>query len=130
MRVARLSELVEANIFADVELDQDEHGAAQGSVRGLGGDEGGQGLGRDFAYRWGGDCEFAIHEPSLRFGIHRDDPEDETSIVPEVAEPGERAELACSYKPALNPAESVPSGPSPKKHSARCQGRQSQGSML
>jgi hypothetical protein len=48
-RAEDLAELVEANLFAYVELDQDQDRAAEGSVGGFGGHQSGQGLGGDFA---------------------------------------------------------------------------------
>ena len=63
-----LAKLVEANLFANVELDQDEHGAAERRIRRLGGYQCGQGLGGNLAYDWGGDCGFTVHDAgALKF---------------------------------------------------------------
>ena len=43
-----LAQLVETNLLANIELDQDQHRAAQGGVRRLERDEGGQRLGWNF----------------------------------------------------------------------------------
>jgi hypothetical protein len=56
-----LAKVVEANLFANVELDQDQDRAAEGSFLGIGGYQSGQGFGGDLAYGWGGDG-FMIHE--------------------------------------------------------------------
>jgi hypothetical protein len=54
-----LAKLVEADFFANVKLDQNEHGAAERGVCSLGRDQGGQGFSRNFADR---DCGFMVHE--------------------------------------------------------------------
>ena len=56
-----LAKLVEANLFANVELDQDQDRAGQESVWRLGGYQSGEGLGWHLAYGRGGDGGFTIH---------------------------------------------------------------------
>ena len=95
-----LPKLVEANLFADVELDQDQHGSTQGGVRRLNRHKGRQGLGRHFANGRYRDCSFEIHTATRNSGsrLFRPETRASTLIVPEEWQSGERRRLAWSYK--------------------------------
>jgi hypothetical protein len=57
-----LAELVKANFFANIELNQHQHRTAEGGIRRLGGNQRGQRFGGDLTYGWSGDGEFIIHD--------------------------------------------------------------------
>ncbi len=62
-RAEDVAKLVEANLFADIELDHYQDGAAEGRVREFDGDQGRKRLVGNFADGRRGDNGFAIHDP-------------------------------------------------------------------
>ena len=60
-RAEDAAKIVEADLLADIELDHDKNGAAEGSVVRSGRDERRQGLGGNFANGGRRDCGFVLH---------------------------------------------------------------------